>query len=378
MNTRPPPDPRAGRIRDLIVALLEDGSAGAGSPLGGAAPSGDPLDDALAGLEALSREVAAMRSSFAEANRRLTELMEVIVALVSFDYEKKASISDKNDIFDGMASGLNMLGEELSVTTVSKAHIDNIIESMSELLVVTDKGARIRTVNQAACDLSGLSKEELIAQPIDLLFEDLSATDLIETGGVRDQERSCRVKGGKRVPVAFSAAVMRDKRGAPEGLVCVARDLTEQKRIEEERWRFREAIQRQSIILEELSTPLIPITDDILVMPLIGTVDEQRAVQIVDTLLQGIAARGAKVAIIDITGIRAMEQPGVSGILRAVQAARLVGAEVALTGIRPEVARLLVAQGYDFRAIKTFGSLQNGVVHALSQDRDMNRRGARK
>src|SRR6185369_3723533 len=178
-------------------------------------------------------------TSFAEASRRLTELMEVIVALVSFDYDKKAFVSDKNDLFDGMASGLNMLGEELSVTTVSKAHIDNIIESMSDLLVVTDKAARIRTVNQAACDLSGLSKEELIAQPIDLLFEDLSAADLIETGGVRDQERSCRIKGGKHVRVAFSAAVMRDKRGAPEGLVCVARDLTEQKRIEEERWRLR-------------------------------------------------------------------------------------------------------------------------------------------
>src|SRR6185503_5322613 len=144
MNTRPPPDPRAGRIRDLIFALLEDSAVPAGSPSGGpathrasVAPSSDPLDDALAGLSLLSREVAVMRSSFAEANRRLTELMEVIVALVSFDYEKKASVSDKNDIFDGMASGLNMLGEELSVTTVTKAYIDNIIESMSELLVVT-------------------------------------------------------------------------------------------------------------------------------------------------------------------------------------------------------------------------------------------------
>jgi rsbT co-antagonist protein RsbR len=72
------------------------------------------------------------------------------------------------------------------------------------------------------------------------------------------------------------------------------------------------------------------------------------------------------VAIIDITGIRAIEEPGVAGILRAVQAARLVGAEVALTGIRPEVARLLVAQGYDLRSIKTFGSLQNGIVQALA------------
>src|SRR5262245_51057011 len=224
MNTRPPPDPRAGRIRDLIFALLDEsssayrtsaewssppppsragelpppsrrgeespppskrgGDAGPASrrgrelvppsrrslelpaprrtPVPSAPPSGDELDQALAVLDTLSREVAMLRGSVAEANRRLHELMDVIVALVSFDYEKKASVSDKNDLFDGMASGLNMLGEELSVTTVSKAHIDNIIESMSDLLIVTDKAARIRTVNQAACDLSGLSREELI------------------------------------------------------------------------------------------------------------------------------------------------------------------------------------------------------------------------
>lgn len=328
---------------------------------------GDALDQALAAVEALSREITAMRASFTDANRRLAELMEVIVALVSFDYGKKAFVSDKEDVFDGMASGLNMLGEELSQTTVSKAYIDNIIESMSDLLIVTDRDARIRTVNQAACDMLERSSQELIDQPIDALFEDLCAADLIAAGGVRDEERTCLLRGDRRLPVSFSAAVMRDKRGAADGLVCVARDLTESKRVEEERLRLRDAVQRQSIILEELSTPLIPVTDEILVMPLIGTVDERRAEQIVDTLLQGVVSRRSRVAIIDITGIRTLECYGVSAILRAVQAVRLVGAEVALTGIRPEVARTLVAEGQDLSAVKTFGSLQNGIIHAMNR-----------
>ena len=229
--------------------------------------------------------------------------------------------------------------------------------------------ALIRTVNQSACDLVGLPREELLAQPIDTLFEGLSAADLIEAGGVRDQERSCRIKGGKSVTVSFSAAVMRDKRGVPEGIVCVARDLTEAKRSEEERWRLGEAVQRQAIILEELSTPLIPITDEILVMPLIGTVDEQRSAQILDALLHGVIARRTRVAIIDITGVKTMEAAGIEGILQAVKAVRLVGAEVALTGIRPEVARLLVAQGHDLGAVRTFGSLQNGIVDAMKRVR---------
>jgi rsbT co-antagonist protein RsbR len=330
---------------------------------------GDALDQALAGMDAISFELRALRSAFGEANRRLTQCMDVIIALVSFDYDKKAEVYDRSDIFDGMAAGLNMLGEELSATTVSKAYVDNIIESMSDLLVVTDRDARIKTVNQSACDLVGYTKEELLTQPVTLLFPDLSVSELLASGGVRDQERDCQIRGGGVVRVSFSASVFRDKRGEAQGLVCVGRDLTEGKRIEEERWRLREAIQRQSIILEELSTPLIPITDEILVMPLIGTVDERRAMQLVETLLQGIVSRRTEVAIIDITGIRTMDNPGLAGILKAVQAVRLVGAQVVITGVRPEVARLLVAQGHDLSHIKTFGSLQHGIVHAMKRGR---------
>jgi rsbT co-antagonist protein RsbR len=407
MNARPPADPRSTRIRDLVFGLM-DGGADARPPgpkvewdldapppsrrgrlvasdaetRGGRSPSGqrpavtvegDPLDQAIAGLEALTREIQTMRQTFADANQRLAGLMEVIIALVSFDYQKKAYVSDRNDVFDGMAAGLNMLGEELSVTTVSKAHVDNIIESMSDLLVVTDRDARIRTVNQAACDLVGCPRDELVDQHVEALFPELSASDLIETGGVRDQERSCRLKNGSDARVSFSASVLRGARGEAQGLVCVARDLTEKKSLEEERWRLGEAVQRQAIILEELSTPLIPINDEILVMPLIGTVDERRANQMVDTLLQGVVTRRTQVAIIDITGIRTVEDQAVDGILKAVQAVRLVGAEVVLTGVRPEVARLLVAQGYDLSRIKTFGSLQNGIVSAMKRKREATR-----
>jgi len=143
------------------------------------------------------------------------------------------------------------------------------------------------------------------------------------------------------------------------------------KRSEEERWRLREAVQRQAITLEALSTPLIPLTNEILVMPLIGTVDEQRSEQIIEALLQGVIARRTRVAIVDITGIKTMDAAGVDGILKAVKAVHLVGAEVVLTGIRPEVAQLLVAQGYDLSTIRTFGSLQNGIVYAMKRARGL-------
>jgi rsbT co-antagonist protein RsbR len=364
MAERSQGDPRAAQIRDLVLKLLPPPAEGTES----APKEGDPLDQALESLRSLTSAPPASRPP-AVPERRLNDLLGMIVALVSFDYDKRTPLSEQNDIYDHFAAGLNMLAEELSSSTVSKDYVNNIIESMSDLLLVTDEEAHIKTVNQAACDLLGHTRGELIARPIEMLFTGIEALDLLKTGGVRDQERDCVAKGGRIVRVSFSASVLRDRRGAAQGLVCVARDLTENKRLEEERWRLREAVARQSILLEELSTPLIPITRNILVMPLIGTVDERRATQMVDTLLQGVVSRRTEVAIIDITGIRTMDDPGVSGVLKAVQAVRLVGAEVFLTGIRPEVAQLLVAQGYDLSSIKTFGSLQNGIIHAMKRGR---------
>ena len=365
MTSPPPEDPRLTQLRDLILQTLPE-QVRALVPAPGPA---DTLDQAITGFALVTEELAARRDAAAKAEQHLNEQLEMIVGLVSFNYETRVPIGDAGTIFDAFGAGLNMLAEELAASTVSKEYVNNIIESMSDLLLVTDREARIRTVNQAACDLLGRSREELLSQPLSAFFGSLSAAELIASGGVRDQERSCEIKSGASVPVSFSAAVMRDKSGTPEGLVCVARDLTEAKRSEEERWRLREAVQRQAITLEELSTPLIPITSEILVMPLIGAVDQQRSEQIIETLLEGVVSRRARTAIIDITGITTMDAAGVDGILKAVQAVNLVGAEALLTGIRPEVARLLVAQGYDLGAIKTFGSLQNGIIHAMKRAR---------
>jgi rsbT co-antagonist protein RsbR len=155
-----------------------------------------------------------------------------------------------------------------------------------------------------------------------------------------------------------------DGQGGPE-YVCLLRDLTQAKRMEEERWRLREAIQRQAIVLEELSTPLIPLTDEVLVMPLIGSLDEQRIAQLTETLLRGVVYRQARVAIVDITGVRTIDEQAILGINRAVQAVRLVGAGVVLTGISPDVASTLVQLEVDLTGVVTFGSLQRGIVYAM-------------
>jgi rsbT co-antagonist protein RsbR len=135
---------------------------------------------------------------------------------------------------------------------------------------------------------------------------------------------------------------------------------------EEERLKLQdEIIRMQAAALEELSTPLIPISDDILVMPLIGTIDAQRAQKMTETLLQGLVMHRARVAILDITGVPIVDIEVAQGLLRAAKAAQLIGARVVLTGIRPEVAETLIGIGADLRGIVSYSTLQSGISAAI-------------
>jgi ABC-type sugar transport system substrate-binding protein/anti-anti-sigma regulatory factor len=127
-----------------------------------------------------------------------------------------------------------------------------------------------------------------------------------------------------------------------------------------------EIIRSQEAALRELSTPLIPLSDAVVVMPLIGTVDSKRAQQILETLLQGVATTRATTVILDITGVLVVDTQVANALVRAAQAVKLLGAGVVLTGIRPEVAQTLVGLGIDLRGIVTLGTLQSGVAFALN------------
>lgn len=125
-------------------------------------------------------------------------------------------------------------------------------------------------------------------------------------------------------------------------------------------------IEAQRAAIRELSTPLIPISDHIVVMPIIGTIDSGRAQQIMETLLEGIARHHSDVAILDITGVQVVDTQVANALIRAAQAVKLLGARVILTGIRPQIAQTLVQLGVDLRGITTHSTLQAGIAAALT------------
>jgi rsbT co-antagonist protein RsbR len=121
--------------------------------------------------------------------------------------------------------------------------------------------------------------------------------------------------------------------------------------------------------LRELSTPLIPISDDVVIMPLIGTIDSQRAQQVMEALLEGVAQHQASLVILDITGVSVVDTQVAQAFIQAAQAVRLLGAQVMLTGIQPQIAQTLVHLGVDLSGIITHGSLQAGIAAALGESR---------
>ncbi|WP_437551657.1 response regulator [Sorangium sp. So ce367] len=156
------------------------------------------------------------------------------------------------------------------------------------------------------------------------------------------------------------------------------RELVERARAEEERARAEEeraalqaeVIDAQSARLAELSTPLIPITDHIMVMPLIGTIDSARAEQALEAALNGVQTNRAKVVIIDVTGVTVLDSAVASTLMSTATALRLLGSKTVITGIRAELAQTLIDLGVDLGAVVTKGTLQSGIGYALRQAGD--------
>lgn len=119
-------------------------------------------------------------------------------------------------------------------------------------------------------------------------------------------------------------------------------------------------------LVRELSTPVIPIHDGILVLPLVGTIDSKRAAQIMDSLLGAIQRDHASVVLLDVTGVPMVDTSVIDHLLRAIRAASLLGARAVLVGITPSVAQTMVQLGVDLGGVVTRSNLQAGIAHALT------------
>lgn len=217
--------------------------------------------------------------------------------------------------------------------------------------------ARFIEVNEAFCELLGYSHEELIGQSSIALGVWLYAeerthivAELKAGRPVRAEPCEMRTKSGDRRNVDISADIIEFRGNAC--LFATLLDTTESRRLE--------------AVVEELSTPVLQAQEGLLVVPLIGRVDGPRAVQLRNQLLNAVHTQRARAVVIDLTGVPKIERETANGLINAIGAVRLLGANVILAGISAVIADTLVGIGAPFSRIKTTADLQSGLEEAKS------------
>jgi rsbT co-antagonist protein RsbR len=157
--------------------------------------------------------------------------------------------------------------------------------------------------------------------------------------------------------------------GSLRGFAKVTRDMSERKQAEEAvaQQAASEALSRQAQEILDISTPVVQVWEGIILAPIIGSLDSQRTQQLTEKILDSIVETRSSVALLDITGVPAVDTQTARHLVESISAVRLLGADVILTGIRPAIAQTLVHLGIDLAGITTRSSLSAGLRTALEQ-----------
>lgn len=158
---------------------------------------------------------------------------------------------------------------------------------------------------------------------------------------------------------------LRDAQGAVDGAIGVTLDSSEARRTEMELRAQLELVERQRQVIQQMGTPILQVWEGVLALPMIGVIDSTRTAEVMDSLLDAVVRERARFALLDLTGVEAVDTKAAAYLIELVRAIRLLGAEGIITGIRPSVAQTIVAIGVDLGEITTLSNLRAGLRHCI-------------
>jgi rsbT co-antagonist protein RsbR len=154
---------------------------------------------------------------------------------------------------------------------------------------------------------------------------------------------------------------LRHKDGDVYGMMALSIDCSERVRNEKELREKLELIERQSATIRALATPIIQVWDEVLCLPVIGTVDSARTADMMQSLLEAIVREQARYAIVDLTGVEVVDTSTADHLIQLFRAAKVLGVDGILCGIRPAVAQTVVALGLELGSVRTMRSLRDAL-----------------
>jgi len=271
----------------------------------------------------------------------------------------------------------------------SEARSRQVVESNMIGILFWDINGNITDANDVFLEMVGYTREDLLLgkvnwrymTPSEYVHLDTKALDEMAASGVCTPfEKEYIRKDGSRVPILLGAALLE---GYKDRGVCFVLDITELKRAEEqlrkaheeleirvqertaELTKTMELLKEQQKAFMEVAVPVVKVWNRILLVPLIGVFDSARAELVMETLLTEIENTQAKVAILDVSGIPVVDSLVAKHLIRTVSAAKLMGAECIVTGIRSRISQTIVQLGVDLSGITTKTTLAEGLQVAF-------------
>lgn len=266
---------------------------------------------------------------------------------------------------------LGVYPEEIEEIRTKLNLFDALLEHVPEQVYFKDEESRFVMASKSVVEQFGVSHiGELIGKTDFDYFTDEHAKPafedeqgIIKTGKpiLGKVEKETHPDG--RVTWVSTTKIPRyDKKGNIIGILGISRDITERKEKEEK-------IKAQREELAELSTPVIDVWDGVLAVPVLGSLDSERASRISEALLTEIVEKNAKAAIVDISGISTVDSAVADMLIRTAKAVKLVGAEAILTGVSVEIAQTIADLGIDLEELKTVSTLKEGLKYILKKEK---------